>query len=43
MKQSPAQVLRLAEALPETPENYRVRHEIINALKELVKALEPAS
>lgn len=37
MRQSPAQVLQLAEAITETPENYRVRRELIAALKELVE------
>lgn len=43
MKQSPAQVLRLVEALPETPDNFRLRNEIIAAVKELVKSLEQAA
>ena len=37
MKKSPAQVLQLAEAVPESAENYRVRRELIAALKEMIE------
>lgn len=43
MKQSPAQVLQLAEAVPENPENYRVLRELKAALRDLVKFAEATS
>lgn len=38
-KPTPARLLRMAEAIPETTENYSVRRELIRTLKDLV-ALE---
>ena len=43
MRQSPAQVLQLAEAVPENPENYRILRELKAALKDLVKYAEATS
>ena len=40
MKNSPAQVLRLAEAVPETPENFPILRELKHALKDLVLIAE---
>jgi len=34
---TPAAVLRLAQAVPETPENYPIIRELIHALKDLVE------
>lgn len=34
---TPASVLRLAESVPETPENYPIIRELIHALKDLVE------
>jgi hypothetical protein len=34
---TPAGVLRLAQAVPETPENFPVLRELIHALKDLVE------
>ena len=34
---TPAAVLRLAQAVPETPENFPVLRELIHALKDLVE------
>lgn len=42
MKQSPAQVLQLAEAVPESAENYRILRELKSALKDLVTIAEAA-
>jgi hypothetical protein len=42
MKQSPAQVLQLAEAVPENADNYRILRELKAALKELVIIAEVA-
>lgn len=33
---TPAAVLRLAESVPETPDNYPILRELIHALKDLV-------
>lgn len=43
MKQSPAQVLQLAEAVPENADNYRILRELKAALRELVTYAEVAS
>lgn len=37
---TPAAVLRLAESVPETPENYPILRELIHALKDLVSIAE---
>ena len=42
MLQSPSSVLRLAESVPESPENYRILRELKAALKELVTIAEAA-
>jgi hypothetical protein len=42
MKQSPAQVLQLAEAVPENADNYRILRELKAALKDLVLIAEAA-
>ena len=42
MKQSPAQVLQLAEAVPENADNYRVLRELKAALRDLVLIAEAA-
>lgn len=43
MKTTPAAALRLAESVPETPENYPVLRELIHALKDLVAIAESAA
>jgi len=40
MKSSPAQVLRLAESVPETAENFQVVRELKAALRDLVVIAE---
>ena len=40
MKNSPAQVLRLAESVPENGENYQILRELKHALKDLVLIAE---
>jgi len=40
--QTPATALRLAESIPETPDNYPILRELIQALKDLVALTEPA-
>lgn len=42
MKQSPAQALQLAEAVPESPENYRILRELKAALRDLATIAEVA-
>ena len=39
-KQTPQQVLRLAEAVPETPENFPILRELKHALQDLVLIAE---
>lgn len=41
MKTTPAAVLRLAQAVPETPENFPIVRELIAALQELVILTAP--
>lgn len=43
MKNSPAQVLQLVEAVPENADNFRVLREIKAALKDLVNIAEAAA
>lgn len=40
MTTTPAAVLRLAQAVPETPENYPILRELIAALQDLVAIAE---
>jgi hypothetical protein len=40
MKQTPQQVLRLAESVPESAENYTILRELKHALKDLVLIAE---
>ncbi len=40
MTTTPASVLRIAEAIPETTENYPVLRELLHALKDLVALAE---
>lgn len=42
MTTTPAAVLRLAQAVPETPENYPILRELVHALKDLVAIAERA-
>lgn len=39
---TPAAALRLAQAVPETPENYPIIRELIHALKDLVEITKDA-
>jgi hypothetical protein len=42
MTTTPAAVLRLAQAVPETPENFPVLRELVAALKDLVAIADRA-
>ena len=42
MTVTPASVLRLAESVPETAENYPILRELVKALQDLVALTEPA-